>query len=83
MHHLSNNKYELLIAQSYAGALLPVTEITDLCNLLDNKLNLSNVAAAIIVADLHHYRMRHEEGMVKKALTRRDKKPFEFFLNIN
>jgi hypothetical protein len=83
MQHLSNKKYELLIAQAYAGAPIQALEINELCLLLDKTFDMSNIATAFVVADLHHYRMRQEEGIVKKAMTRRDKKPFEFFLNIN
>ena len=83
MQHLSNRKYELLIAQAYAGAQLPPEEVNELYRLLDTILDVYNIAGAFAVADLHQYRMREDEGFVKKALTRRDKKPFEFFVNKN
>lgn len=83
MHHLANHKYDLLIAQAYAGAPLPITEVNELCVILDKIFDLSGVASSYAIADLHHYKMRIEEGLVKKALTRRDRKPFEFFLAKN
>lgn len=83
MYHLENHKYELLIAQAYAGAHISLSEVNELCVMLDKVFDLSFVATAYVVADLHHYKMRKEEGLVKKALTRRDKKPFEFFLTKN
>jgi hypothetical protein len=83
MHHLANHKYEILIAQAYAGASISIIEMNELCVLLDKTFDISFVASAYAVADLHHYKMRLEEGLVKKALTRRDKKLFEFFLAKN
>ena len=83
MYQLANHKYEVLIVQAYAGALISHTEMSDLCVMLDRLFDISSVASSYVVADLHHYKMRMEEGLVKKALTRRDKKPFEFFLAKN
>jgi hypothetical protein len=83
MHHLTNHKYEILIAQAYAGAPISLTEVAELYVMLDQTFDISFFATAYAVADLHQYKMRIEEGLVKKALTRRDKKPFEFFLAKN
>ena len=83
MHHLTNHKYEILIAQAYAGGDITSPEVNELCGMLDKAFDISIVASAYAIADLHHYKMRVEEGLVKKALTRRDKKHFEFFLAKN
>jgi hypothetical protein len=83
MQHLTNHKYEILIAQAYAGSDISLPEVNELCGMLDKAFDISYVASAYAVADLHQYKMRVEEGLVKKALTRRDKKTFEFFLAKN
>jgi hypothetical protein len=83
MYQLANHKYEVLIAQAYAGAPISHIEMNELCVMLDKVFDISSVASSYAVADLHQYKMRMEEGLVKKALTRRDKKHFEFFLAKN
>jgi hypothetical protein len=83
MHHFTNRKYEVLIVQAYAGADIPADEVNKLCLSLDKVMDIAWVATSLVVVDLHQYKIQYQEGLVKKALTRRDKKPFEFFLAKN
>ena len=79
----SKKKYQLMLTREFFGDTLHISEEPQLFNLLDQVFDWENICRTATLIDLHSYRVHNSAGMVKKALLRRDRKPFVFVIYNN
>jgi hypothetical protein len=79
----SKKKYNLMLTRNYLGQYFQVSEEPLLCKLFDKVFELENICRTATLMDLHSYKVYTDTGRVKKALLRRDRRPFMFVIYNN
>lgn len=76
-------KYRLVVNRHYEAGVMEVFAGDIWEQLLDQVFDYDHISRTATLMDLHRYRIYNGGGMVKKALTRRDKTPFNFIVYNN
>jgi len=72
-----------MLNRSNLGDTLRLSEETRIFRLLDRVFDLENICPTATLIDLHSYKVHTNSGMVKKAILRRDCRPFMFVIYNN
>lgn len=76
-------KYRLVVSRNHDVEVLDVCKGDAWVKLLDQVFDAEHISRSATLMDLYRYRIYNGGGMVKKALTRRDKLPFNFIVYNN
>jgi hypothetical protein len=72
-----------MLTRNFFGDTLHMSEEPRLIKLFDQVFDWENICRTATLVDLHSYRVHNGNGIVKKALLRKDRKPFMFVIYNN